>query len=54
MMIRPLLAVSAATFVLAAPAIVGSIAVKPAYRPNTSNTRKRSCEPADVRKLFVI
>ena len=37
----------------AAPAIVGSSAVKPAYRPNTSITRKRSCEPADVRRRCV-
>ena len=33
----------------AAPAIVGRSAVNPAYRPNTSMTRKRSCEPAVVR-----
>ena len=39
---------------LAAPAIVGTIAVKPAYRPKTSKTRKRSCEPAEVRRLFDI
>src|SRR5215831_1613520 len=37
----------------AAPAIVGKRAVNPAYRPNTSITRKRSCEPADVRALVV-
>ena len=37
----------------AAPAIVGSNAVKPAYLPKTSITRKRSCEPADVRRRWV-
>src|SRR5881396_3619906 len=37
----------------AAPAIVGSSDVKPAYRPNTSITRKRSCEPAEVRSRCV-
>ena len=35
-------------------AIVGSIAVNPAYLPNTSSTRSLSCEPADVLRLFVI
>ena len=33
---------------------VGSIAVKPAYLPNTSNTKNLSCDPADVLKLLVI
>jgi len=45
---------SGMTHLLAAPAIVGSIAVNPAYRPNTSSTRNRSCDPAVVRRLFVI
>ena len=26
---------------------------EPAYRPNTSMTRKRSCDPADVRRRCV-
>ena len=38
----------------AAPAIVGRRAVKPAYRPKTSMTRKRSWLPADVRSACVI
>src|SRR4029077_11157467 len=43
---------SGMTHRFAAPAIVGSIAVNPAYRPNTSITRNRSGDPADVRRRF--
>ena len=35
-------------------AIVGNIAVNPAYRPKTSSTMNRSCEPAEVRSELVI
>ena len=33
--------------------MLGKSAVYPAYRPKTSMTRKRSCDPAEVRSLCV-
>ena len=45
---------SGITHLLAEPAIVGNIAVKPAYLPKTSITKKRSCDPAEVLSVLVI
>ena len=39
---------------LAAPAMVGSMALNPAYLPKTSSTMNRSCEPAEVRRSLVM